>query len=228
MHVLLRVRYLDTFLPDPPVDRQQHPVRGQAPLFRVLDPPHQLEIDRTLAEGAHAHARRRQIEDHVLFARDFLQDFDHPLGLGAVRHADRHPDAVLHRRATAFVGDFRVAHHRVRDRDLHVIAGQQARRAHAQLGHHAALAGVQDNVVTELVGRIRDDGHTGNQVGQGIFGGKTDRDADHAGRGQPGRTVDAPQQHEQPHRHREQEQLDTHFEQRPRARLEHLEPVHVA
>mgnify|MGYP006926387952 CR=1 FL=1 len=129
------------------------------------------------------------------------------------------------RRAASLVGDGAVAHDAVRHRNLDVVACQDAGTPESDLRDDAALTRVEDDVVPGLVGSINDNGDASEEIGQRILGRETDRDADDAGRGQPGGRVDAPDQHEDIRRQTDQEYLDGHREYRDRAFFYELEAI---
>ncbi len=168
------------------------------------------------------------IQDHGVRPGQFFQHLDYFFGFRAIGDADRDTDTVFHCRTAALVGDLGVAHHGIRDGDLHIVARQEAGRAHAQFRHHAPFPGIEHDVIPDFVRRVRDDGHARNQIGQRVTGGEANRDTDYAGRCQPGRAVDVPQSHEQPNQNAQQDQLDAHLEQRAGARLEDFEPRTVS
>ncbi len=56
----------------------------------------------------------------------------------------------------------------------------------------ATLTGIEYDEIADLVRRIGEYEYAGKQIGQGILGGETDRDADDTGRRQPGGHVDFP------------------------------------
>ncbi len=91
-----------------------------------------------------------------------------------------------------FVDDLGITHDRIGDGYLNIGSRQNAGASNANVSHFSTVAGIQDDKITNFIGRVRHDEHTGKQVSQSILGRKTNRYTHDACRGQPGRHVDIP------------------------------------
>jgi phosphoenolpyruvate carboxykinase (ATP) len=220
VHVVLAVRDLDALcaeaLEDAPVEIRDHALaRGW-----LRDPDVERELQPRGAEREEATLGRRLLAapGEALGARE-----QHSVHLVDIRGAGhRHPgaDALLDVGPTGLVDDLGVAHQRVGHRDLDVVAGEDARGAHADARDHAAQPIVEDHPVTDLVGRIGQDEDARDQMGQRVLGREAHRDADDAGRGQPRGHVDLPGQEGEVDRAADDQHLEQDVQERQRARLD--------
>ena len=167
-------------------------VGHDAAKHRLLDPAQQFVVDGRGAEGAEPYARFGLFAHFGVVRGDLELDRFDVVHVAAVGDPDAHPDPVLDVGPTAFVVDLRVPHHRVGDRDLDVVAGQQTGAADADLGDHAALAAVEGDEVADLVGPVREDEDAREQVRQRVARREADRQAGDAARRQEPRDVGAP------------------------------------
>ena len=85
------------------------------------------------------------------------QHLPHLIHVRSVGDTDLHPDALLLPGSPALVGYLGVGDHRVGQRDLDVVPGQQPRGAQADVGDSAALPAVEDDVVAHLIGSVGED-----------------------------------------------------------------------
>ena len=122
------------------------------------------------------------------------QAFDNLVDVRAVGDTDRNADAVPGRRATGLVNDFRIADHAVRDGDFDIIARKDTGAAQTDVGDFATLARVKDDEVTDLVGRIGNDGQAGKQVRQCVLRREAERETNNTGGSQPCGDIDIPGQ----------------------------------